>query len=593
MNGFMKNLLLISLSAFTLYSCVPAEVSTSASCGTDEAYDSVERECYSTILPLRPPRPTLNNATLTEDGLPLSVSLTYTDVDDDQANLCAVFNFAEGIDDTVSSCVCSGGICRTILTPDPDFSGYTEFYYTLSDTNGVSSAKAVSVFVTPVNDAPLALDASFTVLEGVSPVSMDISGLASDPDFDNIYFVKLTDPSDGSIVAFDGVNGTFSYLPPVDNYGVYTFIYKVCDYGSPTLCSDNKTVTITVTPVDDPPVVTDISISKTEDTSIVIDLPHEDVEGDLATACNIPSSSNMTLISCLCPGGFCQATLTPDLDFNSDLGGSVIFTYNVVANTLTSDPSTVTISITAVNDNPTFSYTPGTIGNMVPEDTTVILASAEDLSKNQFDIGISADEGGGIYEDSQTLFLNIQWANISAPSATIIHNVDVYYDTTKVGTFTSGTTSSYVNIADSGGFDASLLKLHVVPTVNESGKVGISMRIKDSAGSPVVDPFLTTIIEYITTNDPPIIQDIGNLVINEADIRFTDGITITEAISGSELSDNIWVAYDSSNPSLLPVTTSNISAYSQYINTGLGITENKVLLASLAGCDGRVWHEVE
>ena len=43
-------------------------------------------------------------------------------------------------------------------TPDPDFNGIDSFTYTISDGNGGTATATVMVTVTPVNDAPVAIE---------------------------------------------------------------------------------------------------------------------------------------------------------------------------------------------------------------------------------------------------------------------------------------------------------------------------------------------------------------------------------------------------------------------------------------------------
>ncbi|MCK5882653.1 MAG: tandem-95 repeat protein, partial [Bacteriovoracaceae bacterium] len=608
MNGFMKKLFLLSLVLFTLFSCVPAQVGVSEKCGANEAYDAVKRACYKTIVPLQAPKPTLSNLTIVEDSPATTVTLTYSDVDGDKATACSTFNHAEGIDDVIAICICTAGTCTTTITPDPDFFGYSEFFYTVTDTNGVSVGQSVSVSVTGANDAPIALNGNFSTDEGLtSPVLMDISSLGSDPDLDRIYFVKISDPLDGVITAFDQDNGTFSYLPPVDNYGVYSFLFKICDYGSPTLCSSNKTISITVNPIDDAPVANDISkpispaYSGVEDAAVVINLDFTDAEGDTATGCNVLSTTTLTAISCVCAGGLCQATFTPDSDFNSDLGSTASFTYNVIAGGLTSNSATATVSLAPVNDAPILSYNPAAVTSTVDENSTVTFSTVEDLSNDQFAVILDVDEGGGIYEDSQTLSINVQWANTIALTPEIVSKVDIYYNASLIGTFSTGTdTTTYLNIVETGDFDPHKLAIKAVPAVDMVGQVGITMRVKDDAGSLVVDPGNTVNVTFKIINDPPGIngadQFLPSLTINEADIRYTAPITITEdvALSDSEKSDDIWVAIETSNTVILPLTAAAIRVFSQYSNPDTGITDLKqeIPWPGVAGC-GKNWFLVD
>ncbi len=595
MNGIMKNFFLSILAAATLYSCVPTEINTTAQCGANESYDAIARKCLSTVVPLQPPKPTLTNVTLVEDGLPQSVKLTYTDVDGDQATACSVFSFSDGIDDVTDTCSCAGGVCSVILTPDPDFSGYAEFFYTLTDRNGVSAGQSVSVYVTPTNDAPSTTDVFVTADEGAVGQTYDISSYGTDPDMDTIYYVKVSDPIMGTIDSFDSVNGLFTYTSPEDDYGTYTFLYKVCDNGSPTLCSSNKTITITVNAVDDPPVANAVSVTGVEDAASIVGLSYSDVEGHIASACTVSSVTNGSITgACSCTaGGNCSVVITPDANFNSSAGSKVTFNYTVTANGLTSNLASGAITVSEVNDVPILSYIPSSLATTIPENTTVTLGTTDDLANYQFGVITDVDEGGSTLEDSQIISMNIQWTNISAPVATIVQKVDLYYNSVLKGSFTTGTDTTYIALDDTTDFDPSKLQIKVVPSANESGKVGLTISVKDDDGA-TTGPFSSIDIEFVATNDPPVIGDIDDIIINEADIRYSDSITITETSDSSEKSDDIWVAFDSSNTSLLPLTSNNIKVFYQYSNPDTSVTKSKVEVTwpGATGCDGRYWFAI-
>ena len=72
----------------------------------------------------------------------------------------------------------------------------------------------------------------------------------------------MADVSDGSLTL--GADGSFSYTPDPDFYGVDSFTYVANDG---MVDSNVATVTITVTPVNDAPVAVDDSYSTDEDAS--------------------------------------------------------------------------------------------------------------------------------------------------------------------------------------------------------------------------------------------------------------------------------------------------------------------------------------
>ncbi len=164
--------------------------------------------------------------------------------------------------------------------------------------------------------------------------------LANDTDVDGdpLTATQGSDPAHGTATLAE--DGSFTYTPDADWSGVDTFTYRASDG---TATSDPATVTITVTPVNDPPVAVDDTATCAEDTYANLDvLPNDtDVEGDGLTASLETTPAHGTVA--LDPSG--QATYTPEPDFN----GTDTFTYRASDGTATSDPATVTITVTNVD----------------------------------------------------------------------------------------------------------------------------------------------------------------------------------------------------------------------------------------------------
>ena len=69
-------------------------------------------------------------------------------------------------------------------TPNANFNGADSFTYTVSDGNGGSVTKTVSITVTPVNDAPVATGDSFTTAEDTTLTVAAPGVLGNDTDVD-------------------------------------------------------------------------------------------------------------------------------------------------------------------------------------------------------------------------------------------------------------------------------------------------------------------------------------------------------------------------------------------------------------------------
>ncbi len=137
------------------------------------------------------------------------------------------------------------------------------FVYRVCDT-GTPAACAqatVTITITPVNDAPVAVDDTATVAEGGAVATLDggaISVRDNDSDEETptaaLVVTLITGASNGTLTL--NPDGTFSYTHNGTETASDSFVYRVCDTGTPAACAQ-ATVTITITPVNDAPIAVD------------------------------------------------------------------------------------------------------------------------------------------------------------------------------------------------------------------------------------------------------------------------------------------------------------------------------------------------
>ena len=134
-----------------------------------------------------------------------------------------------------------------IYSPDADFNGVDMFTYRASDGYMLSPTATVTITVTPINDAPIALNDVYTTGMNIALNEPAPGVLAndSDPDMDPLSAILFTPPITGTLSLHP--NGAFDFTPPLDFTGTVTFTYQADDgFGG---LSPTATVTITVTPV--------------------------------------------------------------------------------------------------------------------------------------------------------------------------------------------------------------------------------------------------------------------------------------------------------------------------------------------------------
>ena len=300
--------------------------------------------------------------TLEDTGMVITVLLNDTDADGDPLS---IVGFTQGSDGSVTD----NGDGTLTYTPDADFSGTDTFTYVAGDGNGGADVATVTVVVGAVNDSPVAVDDAGATNEDTD-VTIDVLANDSDPEGDPISIFSVTQPANGTVV--DNGDGTTTYTPNPDFNGNDTYTYTITD-GNGGLA--NGLVTVTVTPVNDPPVaIEDLNNSVEEDSSVVINIVINDfdVDGtlDLGSIAVISAPTNGSVVD----NGDGTITYTPDPDYFGADG----FTYSIDDDLgASSSIVDVAINVLEVNDPP-IALNDTTITN---EETPIII----DVAVNDYD----------------------------------------------------------------------------------------------------------------------------------------------------------------------------------------------------------------
>jgi hypothetical protein len=166
------------------------------------------------------------------------------------------------------------------LVPDPDFSGEVILSVNATDPGELTTTVDLTIIVRTVQDPPVVLleDASVTALEDERGTEFDLSTLFSDPDGDALSY--LIGPDDN--VLFIVIESLLLVDPVEDFNGDVVLVITAMD---PTGAQAETTLTLTFTPVDDPPVITsaapDTSVDLSEGEAVTFTITARDPE-DLA-----------------------------------------------------------------------------------------------------------------------------------------------------------------------------------------------------------------------------------------------------------------------------------------------------------------------
>ena len=253
------------------------------------------------------------------------------------------------------------------------------FTYTIDDQSGATSnTAAVTLTITPVNDAPIAVADNFTMgVDEGSTTTLDLAANDSDADDGlDLSSIAVSVPGNGSLVV--NANGTVDYThdgsetPLTDS-----FTYTIDDISGAT--SNTVTVNLTITPVNDAPVALDGALNTDEDTVGIGVLVANDADGP-GISYSIPINDNGSKGTATITNGMTGAyTYTP----NAGAIGSDSFTFTAFDGISISNTATITVTINDIN------YPPVAVTDnfTVDEGSTTNL----DLSTNDSDVDNALD----------------------------------------------------------------------------------------------------------------------------------------------------------------------------------------------------------
>ena len=275
----------------------------------------------------------VDDAASTNEDADVTIDAAANDTDAEGGALSVE---AVGTPDHGSASVVAG---KVVYSPPANWAGEAKVTYTVSDGDMTDEGE-ITITVTAVNDAPVAVDDAASTNEDAD-VTIDAAANDTDVDSSGLAVSAVGTPDHGSASV---VAGKVVYSPPANWAGEAKVTYTVSD-GDMT---DEGEITITVTAVNDAPVAVDDSASALEDANATGNLltNDSDPEGDSLGAAKATDPANGAVLV-NANGTF---TYTPAANFN----GSDSFTYTVSDGHGGTDTGSVTISVTAVNDVPSF-----------------------------------------------------------------------------------------------------------------------------------------------------------------------------------------------------------------------------------------------
>ena len=229
------------------------------------------------------PTITSTSVTTATEDIAYTYTITTEDVDGDVVTVSA-----SGLPSwlTLSGDTLSG-------TPTEGDTGSEITITATDDGDGALTATQIfTIVVTPVNDVPVAVADTATVLEDAEATSIDVLTNDTDEEVDPLTLVSVTTSGTGTVT----VNGTLvEYTPAVDFNGTEEVSYTVSD----GLLTSAGVLTITVTPVNDAPIAIEDIASVLENafmTSIDVISNDIDIDGDILSLTAVSYSGLGTVV---------------------------------------------------------------------------------------------------------------------------------------------------------------------------------------------------------------------------------------------------------------------------------------------------------
>ncbi|WP_425100193.1 Ig-like domain-containing protein [Tropicibacter sp. S64] len=378
---------------------------------------------------------------------------------------------------------------QLLYTPDPNFNGTDTITYEITDLGGLTSTATVTVTVNPVPDAPVAEDDSATTDEDTA---VTFAVLGNDYDVDIGDTISVTDASAANGTVVIELDGQLTYTPNLNFNGTDTITYEITDS---TGLTDTATVTVTVNPVNDPPVAQSDTATVNEDTPTLIDVLGNDSDVDIGDTLTVTSATALNGTVAVQANG--QLLYTPDPNYF----GSDTITYEITDSGGLTSTATVAVTVNPVNDAPQSLDIPVTINE--GDGVTII-----DLSTQATDI-----------DGDALTFSNIVLTRDSAPIPfTLVGPGLIRIDPADLGLSDGQSVSvtfQYLVTDDSGAANNS-----------DSGIVPVTVNGGDTPPPVNAPPVASAITVVADEGDGPVSVSLAGLV-SDPDTATGDVLTIT------------------------------------------------------------------
>ncbi len=356
-----------------------------------------------------PPTANAQNVTIDEDT-PAPMTLTGDDGDPAFQQTVTFLIVQQPAHGTLIGFSAQTG--AVVYTPAANYNGPDSFTFRTIDDDMAgepaflsSTPAEVSITVNAVNDRPVASAQSPSVLQNGS-VAIALAGSDGDPELEQpVVFALAGGPSHGTLSPLNGTTGAVTYTPLADYSGPDSFTFVVTEVDT-NWASTAATVSLTVLAVNEQPVANPQTVSAAEDTPLQLALSGDDRDPEVTQVLRFAVAvgpQHGTLVGLDAATG--AVRYVPAADYNGSDSFTFTVTDDATAGTpanLTSQPATVSITITPVDDAPRFVPVSPQLVLQTEQLRTVASARDPDVPANTIRYSLDPGAPQGVALDAAT-----------------------------------------------------------------------------------------------------------------------------------------------------------------------------------------------
>jgi hypothetical protein len=369
--------------------------------------------------------------------------------------------------------------------------------------------QTVTVTVTNVNEAPsITSSNAASVPENTTTV---LTVTTTDPEGNTVTY-SITGGADSALFAIDTNTGalTFNSAPdfeaPADAGANNSYVVQVTANDGTN--DTAQTITVTVTDANEAPAITSSAApSVAENTTAVLTVTSSDPEGNTVTY-SITGGADAASFGIVSGTGVLTFNSAPNFEAPADADANNTYVVEVTANDGTnSTPQTITVTVTNVNEGPTFNSGLGTAS--VAENTTAVTTvTTTDPEGDTITYSVSGGDDAALFSvNSSTGAVTFNSApNFEAPGDTGANNVYLVEITG-----TDGTTPTTQSIA------VTVTNVNEAPAFTSSASPSAVENDTTAFTAVAADPESDTLTYSITGGAD---QALFSIDINTGEVRF-------------------------------------------------------------------------